>query len=82
MTYGYAVLLPNQRLIAYSTRHPCHVLVFASVANIGENKRFSKPNTQLALKKLDAKTRGKRPATLAKEEETKRVKTERRSKFL
>ena len=59
-----------------------HVLVFVSVANIGENRWVLKPKTQLALKKLDTKKRGKRPATLAKETETERWKIKRRSKFL
>ena len=35
-----------------------------------------------ALKKLDATKRDKRPATVAKEAEVKRIKTERRSKYL
>ena len=47
-----------------------------------DNRRVSKPKTQFALKRLDATKRGKRPATVAKEAEVKRAKTERRTKYL
>ena len=52
------------------------------IVRAGENRRVTHPKTQLALKKVVEKKRGKRPATLAKEADVKKMKTERRSKYL
>ena len=45
---------------------------------LANDRRESRPKTQQALKKLDKHKRGKRKATVQKEEEQKRIKTERR----
>ena len=52
------------------------------IVRAGENRRVTHPKTQLALKKVVEKKRGKRPATLAKEADGKKMKLERRSKYL